>query len=438
MPVNPPSPSPSPLPAGRANDRLQARLARAMAGKDAASPRSSVDQASRPSTERMSTDDRDAAPAPTDTAKDGPMPPGLPPQDALTDDATSSRPPSPKPAAPAAQQLAPPHRLADESDETTQRQQDETREYVERIDSLQAKIQYLSQSVVESAKQAAASAPAGSLERKLAEKDEKIALLLDEGQKLSATEQKLRLFIKKLRLQITHDEKQLHELRDAKEKAASDAESLRSRLNGVEGDERNQEEARRAAAALHKEVANLKRENTKKDEACRRLEQDARLKVEQADAAGAERLAKALAAEREKQKELEDKAAALQSDYESCADKARRDAIEWSEKLERAAERGRIVEQELQLELRSMESKLEAMRSAAEEASSGSGGEAQVNMLRQIETLQSQYASARENWQGIESSLLAKVASLEREKDEAQRRESEMRKRGRDAVSVGL
>jgi len=74
------------------------------------------------------------------------------------------------------------------------------------------------------------------------------------------------------------------------------------------------------------------------------------------------------------------------------------------------------------------------MRTAAEEASSGSGGEAQVKMFRQIETLQSQYATARENWQGIESSLLAKAATLEKERDEAQRRESEMRKKARDAV----
>jgi hypothetical protein len=75
------------------------------------------------------------------------------------------------------------------------------------------------------------------------------------------------------------------------------------------------------------------------------------------------------------------------------------------------------------------------MRSVAEEASSGSGGEGQIKLIRQIETLQSQYATASGNWQGIEASLLAKVANLEKERDDAQRRESEMRKKARDAVS---
>jgi molecular chaperone GrpE (heat shock protein) len=56
--------------------------------------------------------------------------------------------------------------------------------------------------------------------------------------------------------------------------------------------------------------------------------------------------------------------------------------------------------------------------------------------MRQIETLQSQYATASDNWQGIEASLLAKAANLEKERDEAQRRESEMRKKARDAVST--
>lgn len=325
--------------------------------------------------------------------------------------------------------------LAKALEEANQRQQEEIQEYVEQIDSLQSKIQYLSRNAADGARQAAASAPSGSLERKLAEKDAKIALLMDEGQKLSGTEQKFRAVIKKLRLQIAEHEKQVEELRKSTQKATSDAESLRNRLDGVQGDEKNQQETRRAIAALQREVANLKRENTKKDEAYRRLEQEMKLKMEQAEAASGEALSKAVTAEREKQKQLEDAMAVLQTDKESALDKARQESMEWREKLQRAAERGRSVEQELQLELRSMEGKLEAMRTVAEEASSGSGGEAHVKMLRQIETLQSQYASAQENWQGIESSLLAKAAGFERERDEAQRRESEMRKKARDAVS---
>ncbi|KAJ6445561.1 m protein repeat protein [Purpureocillium lavendulum] len=462
----------------RTNDRLQARLAKAMAGKNAPggadgkgtpSPRSSVDASSRPSMERPSTDKEqqgqtDMPPADTPVADSSPAdapPEIIEPQDQPSDDVNvegrqtpdqddsadnaavtsasasdgnangealeqSSRGPVTK---------AVLSDLAKDMEEIKQRQQEEIQEYIERVDSLQAKLQYLSKNAADTAKKAAGSAPSGSMERKLAEKDKKIALLMEEGGKLSSAEQKFRMTIKKLRQQMAEHEKQTEEVKKARDKATSDADTLRKRLDGAEGSEKQQEETKRATAALQKEIDALKKERAKKDEAYRRLEQDSKTKAEQAEAASTETLSKALTAERAKQKELEDANAALRAEKEALTDKARLESIEWTEKLERAAQRSGKVEEELRTELRSMESKLEAMRTAAEEASSGSGGEAQVKMFRQIETLQSQYASARENWQGIESSLLAKAATLEKEREEAQRRESEMRKKARDAAS---
>jgi hypothetical protein len=81
-----------------------------------------------------------------------------------------------------------------------------------------------------------------------------------------------------------------------------------------------------------------------------------------------------------------------------------------------------------------MESKLESVRIRAEEASSGATGDSQVKLLRQVETLQTQYSIASENWQGIESTLLARITNLEKERDEASKRESDMRKKAREAV----
>jgi TATA element modulatory factor len=88
-------------------------------------------------------------------------------------------------------------------------------------------------------------------------------------------------------------------------------------------------------------------------------------------------------------------------------------------------------------EIHVLESKLEAVRARAEEASSGAVGDAQAKLLRQIETLQTQYSVASENWQGIEASLMARSANLEKERDEALRRESDMRKKARETVSHG-
>ncbi|KAG5950361.1 hypothetical protein E4U53_005204 [Claviceps sorghi] len=321
--------------------------------------------------------------------------------------------------------------LIKELQELKERQQEEIRDYVERIDSLESKLQYFSRTATETAKKAASSAPPGSLEQKLAEKDEKIALLMEEGQKLSSNEHKLRATTKKLRALVGENEKQLADLKTQRDKAVSDAAALRERLDGSE-------ETSRATAALRKEVDSLKRDNAKKDDAHRRLDQDWKKKLDQAEASHREAMNKALAAERQKQKALEESNSSLAAEKEAAAEqarqRARQDETEWREKLERAHERARKTENELKAELLAVEGKLEAMRVAAEEASSGSGGEAQVKMFRQMETLQSQYAAARENWQGIEASLLAKLGGLERERDEAQRRESEMRRKARDAA----
>ncbi|KAG6082685.1 hypothetical protein E4U33_005412 [Claviceps sp. LM78 group G4] len=475
----------------RANDRLQARLAQALAGKASAasaktsrttsSPRSSTDQASRPSIEqqRAATDNETVAAKQDDAHVEV--------EDAESN-GVSSRPESSDivsaadntEASPTAPQKPNPDTTTTESENNTraidqdehvsqgtdearlslseqnssaltandeihlelikelqdlkERHQEEIREHLERIDSLESKLQYLSKTATETAKTALSSAPSGSPEQKLAEKDEKIALLMEEGQKLSANEHKLRTTTKKLRALLGENEKQLADLKTRRDKAISDAEALRARLDGSEEAERRQEEANRVAASLRKEIESLKRENSKKDDAHRRLELEWKKKMEQAEMSHRDALNKALAAERQKQKALEEANSALSAEKDAAAEQARQDEIEWREKLERAHERARKTENELKAELLVVEGKLEAMRVAAEEASAVNGGEAQVKMFRQMETLQSQYTSARENWQGIEASLIAKSTGLEKERDEAQRRESEMRKKARDAA----
>ncbi|OAA39665.1 TATA element modulatory factor 1 TATA binding protein [Metarhizium rileyi] len=455
----------------RANDRLQAKLAQALSGKSTsslpgsratASPRNSVDQAPRPSMERRSTDSRVETKAEGVAATPEPAmeePPSVigPPEStqAQASSALATAAPIETPTGSLPHEVASQLALDMAEDETPglktpaisdsaeltkqlgelkARQQEEVQEYIERIDSLQSKLQYLAKSAADTSKEAASAAPAGSNERRLAEKDEKIALLMEEGQKLSTNEHKLRTTIKKLRAQIGENDKRAEALKNERDKALSDAEALRARLNGSEETEKRKEETKRAVAALQKEVDTLKKECASKDDAYRRIEQEWKRKTEQAEFTQREAMSKALTAERQKQKTLEDVNSNLRAEKNAAVEKARQEEIEWREKFERAVERSRKTEEELKLELQSMEGKLEALRTAVEEASSGSGGDAQVKTFRQIETLQSQYASARENWQGIESSLLAKAANLEKERDEAQLRESEMRKKARDAA----
>lgn len=73
------------------------------------------------------------------------------------------------------------------------------------------------------------------------------------------------------------------------------------------------------------------------------------------------------------------------------------------------------------------------LRSRTEEVSSTSDSTAKL--LRQIETLQTQYALASENWQGIESTLTSRVAALEKERDDVAKRESDIRRKAREVNS---
>lgn len=83
-----------------------------------------------------------------------------------------------------------------------------------------------------------------------------------------------------------------------------------------------------------------------------------------------------------------------------------------------------------------MESKMESLRARAEEVSSGASGDAHAKLLRQVETLQTQYAIASENWQGIEGSMLGRIASLEKERNDLAKKEGDIRRKARELVSL--
>ena len=75
------------------------------------------------------------------------------------------------------------------------------------------------------------------------------------------------------------------------------------------------------------------------------------------------------------------------------------------------------------------------LRSRSEEVSSSATGDSQAKLLRQVETLQTQYALASENWQGIESTLTSRVAALEKDRDETAKREADTRRKAREVNS---
>lgn len=319
--------------------------------------------------------------------------------------------------------------------ETQLQHQEEIHSYVERIDALEAKLQFLAREATDSARKAALAAPVGSVEKKLAEKDQQIAQLMEEGKNLASTEQKHRAILKKLRAKAAEDEKALNTLQIAKDKSDKELETQRVRAHRAEELEKTHEDLQKRLDQTQRELNTLRPEVRSKDSTIAELRSQLQKATEQADGMTAKVNEKAREQDKKRIADLEEEVAALKVEKNLVADRAKAQAADLREKAERANERARALELELKAEVQVMEGKLEAMRMRAEEASSGVAGDSQAKLLRQVETLQTQYSIASENWQGIEATLLARITGLEKERDEALQRESEMRRKAREAVS---
>ncbi|KAL8682213.1 MAG: hypothetical protein Q9186_001751 [Xanthomendoza sp. 1 TL-2023] len=312
------------------------------------------------------------------------------------------------------------------------RRQEETHTYLERIDALQSKLQYLTKEATGAAKNARSEAEPGSLEDKVAAKDEKIALLMEEGHKLSQTELKHMSIIKKLRAKASEDDKRMTEskkLVQKYEKAAGDAQQKAKRAE--EATKRASEQAR-SLPRLVEDLATMRADRDTQDALIQDLQ--TRLTEATSNARQAEERAQAdaLQAEKKRTADLGDELSNFKIEKESVQRQYQTELRELREKVERERERARIAEIERQGEQNILESRLEAYRARAEEASAGSGGNVQAKLLRQVETLQNQYAVASENWQGIEGSLLARASALEKERDDLAKREAEIRRKARE------
>ncbi|KAI0839015.1 hypothetical protein F5Y06DRAFT_37652 [Hypoxylon sp. FL0890] len=469
----------STTPSRSANDRLQERLARAIAAKNAAqktdssparrstdiaspsqSPRTSFDVSpvvsttqSQPKVEAKDTskDDKTINPVTSTTSVRDSVRPATPAVDGRADNEgqTEDNPATPAvemnmAASAGSEPISSPSILYEQRildlekslEETNAQHQEELHSHVERVDALQAKLQYLARQASEAARSAAAAASAGSTEKKIAEKDEQIAQLMEEGQKLANTEQKHRSIIKKLRGQLAVSEKELNEQKLLRQKTENELSMLRKRLSEQGDLEKANAESQKLISQLRRESETLKAEITSKDNAISELKDRLQEESDRAKTMAAKVNDQLREVGEKRIKELEDTVAALELEKGLIADRAKLQATELQEKADRAAERFRAVELELKGEVQILESKLEAVRVRVEEASSGAVGDAQAKLLRQIETLQTQYSIASENWQGIETSLIAKTAALEKERDEALRRESEMRRKARETVGI--
>ncbi|KAK5678282.1 hypothetical protein LTS10_009454 [Elasticomyces elasticus] len=313
--------------------------------------------------------------------------------------------------------------------------QEEMHTYLEKIDALQAKLKYLANETVAAAK--AANAETTGDEAKLAEKDERIALLMEEGEKLSKTELRHMQTIKKLRGTAGEKDKAASELSKRLEKAEKAELELKQKLRRAEVAEREASEKARQIAGIEKEVEQLRVDRENASELIRNLTSQLKVANENVKKAEKEAGSRASEADRDRIATLENELEDARIEKTLAEDRATTEIKTARDESERQRSRFSVRETELKDEMATMESRVEAMRSRVEEASSDGGGgglESNVMLLRQVETLQSQYGMAKANWETIESTLIARVSALEGERDEAVKREADMRKRAREAT----
>ena len=319
--------------------------------------------------------------------------------------------------------------------------QEEMNLYLERIDALRRDMRTLVDSVsnaarkgADTAKQAVASAESGSLEQKMSQKDEKIALLIEEGTRLSRTEIDLRSTIKKIRARAVAGSKEMETAKVRADKADRSLRAMEDRAKRAEAASKRAEQNLAANAASAKDLEAVRKERDALNATLAEMKAQLSRANSRAEVAESKAQSEQLEKERKRAAELQNDLSSTKVEREAAEEKLRREIKDLQAGLEREKEQARAMESEMLGEQAALESKLESFRVRAEEASSADTGHTQAKLLRQIETLQTQYATASQNWQGIESSLLGRITTVEKERDEVVAREADIRKKMRDAT----
>ncbi|PUU82373.1 hypothetical protein B9Z19DRAFT_429050 [Tuber borchii] len=226
------------------------------------------------------------------------------------------------------------------------RRQEESHAAAERIDALEDKIRYLARESAEASRQKANGAPSG-LEKKLAEAQEKIALLLEEGEKLSKNELKLQNSIKKLRTKAQEEEKATAEAKRRAERAEKEAIDAKEKAKRAVENEKRASERVKGAVRLESEVEGLRREKESSASVIAELKGKLEEVTDRAEDAESRVQTEALEKERKVTVELKAEIERLQSEAALTEERLQSEVRDLKAKMERDTERARIMEEEL-------------------------------------------------------------------------------------------
>ncbi|KAK5085944.1 hypothetical protein LTS08_006467 [Lithohypha guttulata] len=313
--------------------------------------------------------------------------------------------------------------------------QEEINAYLERIDALQRNMQILAKETIANAKMVKSDVQSSSIEKQLADKDERIALLMEEGTKLTKSELQYRKTIKALRTQAITLNKDQDAARGRAEKAERSLSALETRASEAEARARQKSEELATVSRSATDLAAVTKERNALQSTLAEVRSQLGKANKRAEQAEVNAQSDKLETERKRTAELQDDLTSSKVEHELATDKSKREIEELKRSLQAERAQARQMENDMLAEQAALESKLEGFRLRAEEATSGNQGDTQAKLLRQIETLQNQYSTASQNWRGIESTLLARITALEKDKDEVTGREADLKRKLRDATS---
>lgn len=147
--------------------------------------------------------------------------------------------------------------LRAEKEALDRQKQEDIDTVLERIDALQAKLQYLAKEAVAAAREANGSADSG-LEQQIAEKDEKVALLMEEGVNLSKAEMRHLATIRKLNVDVAAERKASAELRKESARLKQAETALNTRLARLEQNDKDNTRKLQQLSKTESELSFLK------------------------------------------------------------------------------------------------------------------------------------------------------------------------------------
>lgn len=230
------------------------------------------------------------------------------------------------------------------------RRQEETHSFMERIDALQSKLQYLTAEALGTARTALTTTPAGSLDRRLAEKDQQIALLMEEGEKLSNTDLKHMNTIKNLRCSILEDQKRSAGVKGRLEKAEQELQNVKKRARRAEDFEQGGFGSSKRLSSVEIENESLKAEMDSQREIAAGLSFQLAQAPPKASAAESAAQTEALKEERAISARLQDDLSKARIERELSEERLRSEIRCITKEAEREKERARATETELRRE----------------------------------------------------------------------------------------